>query len=741
LTKDFIRIAHLSDLHFSSLNQRSYCYSAIRTDLASQKPDVILITGDIADNLGGIDLRMSLWQAKEFLVSTFKAIGCDPANRLFVVPGNHDYRFKGLLGFGSAYPDIFNEVFGQFYQTRYICELGIIVGCFDSNTTNYNINFASGEVLMNEFDKFRNNLDTLKADLGEKYEIVTKIALLHHHPMPIWRAEIQSGILGGIIDREEFLLLRNAGTFMKEMIKAGVRLIFHGHKHFRGLSKASFPAGSDLFKSIGIISAGSAGKRTDNEYSYNIVDLFNDGHVLVDFRILRGEGAYESERQPFELISMDEGRGRHFQDILSIAPTVAKKIIHSSTISWPSGDFESLTLIDGWVAKQQPCNKLNMDMKSAGGLFRENPITFNVIYPPNQKMRWQANGPPEDGLQRGFIVFEPPISIQPICTEIYTNIPNAFEFNKQDRKALSGDSEVESLGKNTNYILPEQLILNIQFPKEFIPINPRVIVKDLGENLQQKEVDYCYDRLNNFKLSNSLSLNVNYPDLMQNYVIQWDLPEQSEMIPKIETSKIAKAEDIKKHLGSLQPGNSDEGSIRKSLENIYTEILKIQYLKTDSEGEPLEICLIVYDEVLKRLRYAAYFCPRCPKLSESNVWNLRIASGQCAAGRAWKRKETALELYPRRISDIEAQYIRKPACPSSENESLKAIITIPLTFPIKSDYILALFELASCSNNSLLLKLGDGSSEDQKAKKGALIDTVKTNFFANYILPAVGVTI
>src|SRR5208337_2829288 len=185
----FVRIAHLSDLHLSIYEGDFNPLDAVKADLVNHKPHLIIVTGDIADNLGKLDLKNSLTKAKSYLELLCKDCGLDLKQHLFVVPGNHDYRFKGILGFWKRYPDIFKEIFVDYNKTRFISDLNLFIGCFDSNTTNQKINLANGQVLRDEFINFNNSITECKDKFGLQFEGATRVALLHHHPMPIHRSE------------------------------------------------------------------------------------------------------------------------------------------------------------------------------------------------------------------------------------------------------------------------------------------------------------------------------------------------------------------------------------------------------------------------------------------------------------------------------------------------------------------------------------------------------------------------
>ena len=167
-----------------------------------------------------------------------------------------------------------------------------------------------------------------------------------------------------------------------------------------GISKASIPIKSDILSTIGVISAGSVGKATESEYSFNIVDFYDSGRITVDYRILRGQGLYDNGgTSPVEFFSDEEARYLCFQELKSKAPTFMKRITSSYKIFADTGDLESHTIFENWVSNQIPCDCLNESMRSASGMFTQSP-KYKVLYPTNQTIEWEPNGNPNGGLQK-----------------------------------------------------------------------------------------------------------------------------------------------------------------------------------------------------------------------------------------------------------------------------------------------------------------------------------------------------
>ena len=181
----------------------------------------------------------------------------NPSQGLFVVPGNHDCRIKGVWQ-RKVLKSVFDKQFHDYFQSRFFPSLHLLICCFDSNTADWQVNAATGFVEQQEFIAFRDWLTNAKKAIN--LASLTKIALLHHHPMPI--AETEST---GKYDVSQFMILRNAATFMQEALEAEIDLILHGHQHMIGYSRASFRCGHDM-RDISVLAAGSAGETNEGNY-------------------------------------------------------------------------------------------------------------------------------------------------------------------------------------------------------------------------------------------------------------------------------------------------------------------------------------------------------------------------------------------------------------------------------------------------------------------------------------------
>lgn len=376
-----IKIAHISDLHFDSEmtwppqdpNQRwAARLLALKDDLVDQKPNVLMVTGDIADNPSWELVEGSLmtaWRnALDYLMDLCQTLFPGEnqyTDRLFVIPGNHDAKvlgnasreelhhltenrlFKIVRGclaavikhllkkheLGSQYEQIapifnskmyealqsipsdskrFRVIFAPYMRSRPIPDLKMVVFCIDSNYPEDSLlNFAQGLVSPAQAQALRKDAGAFRLTYPELRHAY-KLVLLHHHPMPIPLAEG----LGARIEGDEFNLLRNAGSFMRECIHNEIDFILHGHQHAQASSIVAFPDAilpDRKGHSVVVIGAGSVQHPRNERCSYNIIRQLTTGEWTVEVRnrVDRREGIarYELDRK-VSLASAEQHRTR-----------------------------------------------------------------------------------------------------------------------------------------------------------------------------------------------------------------------------------------------------------------------------------------------------------------------------------------------------------------------------------------------------------------------------------------------
>ena len=249
-------ILHLSDLHLGNQNvasKRRYLKGALRP--ISSKVDRVVLTGDLFDNPTS-ELRIQFDEFRADLELFTK-------DNIIIIPGNHDVRSNGnkFGKFGESY-----KAFSNLWQPAVVDdEMKAMFLCFDSCEEG---SYARGRVSKNQRLSVGAEIDNLlhKNPVCEDY---TKIALVHHHPLPfevepeataLYQRAVQS-----IFPADKFVAFENNLEFNTWCSNRGVSLILHGHKH------APRQAWTD--DGILVVGCGSSTGVEDTPMCYDLVTL------------------------------------------------------------------------------------------------------------------------------------------------------------------------------------------------------------------------------------------------------------------------------------------------------------------------------------------------------------------------------------------------------------------------------------------------------------------------------------
>ena len=261
-------IAHISDLHIGDHDQNVWDY--LNTYILSQKPNIIVVTGDIVDSPKPSYFADAASKLEELYTSGERII--------MVVPGNHDYELWGLFGskmlasltqpFGN-WSLCWKNYIGRYWKDYFVCG-NVALFSFDSNPLLGGL--AKGNVGLRRFEKsyedFRSkNFDTLDS--------FYKIALLHHHPMPIpYSAQFES-----------FSALSNAGEFIRKLTEKQLDLILHGHKHNAVTSRLILGTVNSEDRHLSLVACGTSSKKMegnpDTTHTCNIITVHENRRVEI----------------------------------------------------------------------------------------------------------------------------------------------------------------------------------------------------------------------------------------------------------------------------------------------------------------------------------------------------------------------------------------------------------------------------------------------------------------------------
>lgn len=346
---DVLRIAHLSDIHFGSFFDHDG-WAAVRQRVQAERPDVIVVSGDFVQS----PFPLMLVLARRELDALCQDCGAP----FFVVPGNHDV---AVLGNVRVWP--FSRLFRSFFSTKidgqqwlekfpaysafyarnffvrffwrlwlyaklplawltlpwtapgpgaeYIASSsGAAVALFglDSNRSRF---LAAGKIRDAQITRLGAAIVAHGPDAHGP--LLHRIAVVHHHPIPIpYTPE-------AVTSFEPFLVLRDAGTFLRELWLHDIDLVLHGHRHRSCFSRLAYGATSDTSKILAVLSAASPTTKESvaGRNSFNLVDVHSNGRVGVTQIEFGGgitlKGMSDATATHFDAVGFDDLKQRNFR--------------------------------------------------------------------------------------------------------------------------------------------------------------------------------------------------------------------------------------------------------------------------------------------------------------------------------------------------------------------------------------------------------------------------------------------
>lgn len=313
------RVLHISDIHFGA-NFDASVWDYLKALARREKPDLIVCTGDIVDH-GSLFMLASAKLELDLL-----ALDAGEETQLRCVRGNHDcgpfgninvppfssnfaaifgpnamgvpsamtpyvaYRAK-LWPFRYAqrvaltcwlYPKKWATALYRWYEGKSLFALPamrdddphqLVLIHLDSNHTQF---LASGSVDPAAVTGIKSRLLNLRTEAGSR-SFAPRIALMHHHALPIPEASIKEGLTSF----EPFLVLRNSGFVLRELSSCDVDLILHGHKHYSAFTRLGYSVDHAAEGEIAVLAAGSCGvtHAESGRNSVNIIDVLETGRM------------------------------------------------------------------------------------------------------------------------------------------------------------------------------------------------------------------------------------------------------------------------------------------------------------------------------------------------------------------------------------------------------------------------------------------------------------------------------
>ncbi len=585
--RDYVTIIHLSDLHFPSPNVRSRIgfnpdfndgtsadVEALGAQICGHKPDLICVTGDVADN----PEDWALFRRGRFVATATSVFSsakqvllqlCGPAPtsagaKLLVIPGNHDLRVQGIYGIHRTRKRLklaFDAVFESHlcYEPRVITYLAnarlpmtVRILGIDSNTHENFLNAASGTVTDQALQGI-SQLSPEESSGGVQNPAEFRVCLVHHHPLPVAGAEKapKRGLFASMISTlqgEQAAVFRRAGSFLRNARNAHVDLVLHGHQHYSQMSILNTPVTAALDYPMLIVGAGSFGEETDSKWRYNVIRLYRNGDIEVD-EIERAQDATYTANENIAMLFRDD-RARYAQAEWMLhnlrranraefgIASVKQCIRRISICADGSADYD--IELFGLKATSGSVTIIPIITPVAAHAVMNSAEAFVLNAAVGERTSVQVE-PVESGAADTLwqLRFTPPLTRESnVALCVRYAIDNHFDFvaeyakNRSSNAAADGDGEyvASSDWEYTDYksqrVTMDSLIISVSLPLSLVHATPpKAVVLDQDEQLDPMEGAYAAKALYVGKSGNvvAMTLTVNKPLPGYRYQIEWPI--------------------------------------------------------------------------------------------------------------------------------------------------------------------------------------------------------------------------
>ncbi len=679
------RIAHLSDIHFGR-HFDPPLWNYVRQLLENDPPDLIVVTGDVVDSPSLLYLMLA---RREIEALTSMATKSKTSSAYRIVPGNHDVAIYGnvklwpstryfhwifdrkVLTDTECLPTYLEYVGSPFLVRlqlrfrvyRYLLHripsafrswlLGstapvtrdddpdpLFFAYLDSNA---GLRLATGRVSESQVADLKGAVMTL-GSLRDGYTraFVPRVALLHHHAMPIPYSDGNEGLTSF----EPFLVLRNSGTLLRELCHQDFDLVLHGHKHYSSYSRVSFAKPEEPDGAVTIIAAGSCGVGLPEEgrNSINLVDFRCNGQITVE-RCMFGNGespdtstrrAAMRKSQLFDVPGLKLRAYRRGIELQRREVDLWYREVRIDEAGSCSGQiyFDNFRLL-GKSSLRFRDIRLNTDI---GTLMPEavqpdeksvkSGLKFEAFHPPVVS---SSEHPPQCGVENpdllkyvddGTVVSRFHLeSSQTTASEgvhygIGYRSHNSFRISAWEAQLTSGQSAKAT--ENISVVIKypcRKLIMKLRLPDNLVNPNVRLHVCRLegypflrlveGEvapfsGKAESDTDMTSYEVRNLRTAGNgeWCLEVDYPLIGYQYLLKWDVANREELTA--EPIDIGRAEVIRmNYLRDLSQSRHEQIA---SLLSLFQSFVKKSFGSMQSASENISVCLHVLDTKIMELK-------------------------------------------------------------------------------------------------------------------------------------------
>jgi hypothetical protein len=489
-----VSVLHLSDLHFPSeraVDDPQGFWRHFANVLAEREElrtgiDLIAVTGDLLESCEwkkNHQLR-TLGKVKEKLRGLCANCNLDPATRLFVIPGNHDYKWKGLI-WSDHGRQSFDNAFSDYAHDRlFVMPDGwhLFVGCFDSNLVDGISDLARGEVDPAEITSRLLEHGKNMSHAGN----LTKLALVHHHPLPVATSEnlAPEGMVEGwtgkkLVGAPEHMIFRNAGMFLETLLQHDFRAVLHGHLHYRGYFRVARSIGARE-QMLEVFSGASLGAPPRNgRHGFHLLKIRRDG--TLDSKHYEFE-AHGKSHEPVVVETADYGTIRLRNCWSSAQPKDVEATCDLHQKLWevrlPEGDVATIDVFHGLRSIDQPLSFVTLPVRSETVAARN--IEAFVEGSPGRVSIDQDAAMADGSKQYNYrLCFKPPLDNDPIKVVVHRTAEGALLATAQQQERMQvPDSRMgwESCNQLVRFAT-EKLHMTLRFvPEGLTPASVHLVV-------------------------------------------------------------------------------------------------------------------------------------------------------------------------------------------------------------------------------------------------------------------------
>ncbi|HKR60742.1 MAG TPA: metallophosphoesterase, partial [Pyrinomonadaceae bacterium] len=623
------RILHISDLHFgASFDNDSW--NDLINHAGTLSPNLVIVTGDVVDN----PTRWSLARAAAALEKLEQDLSC----KVIVVPGNHDTRFLGLIpitwvnplvvaglailffllfalnvtsfvprlillsaGFvfaGILVARTFFLDFGKFFR-RFILPapgfysgFGLEIFAFDSATKA--VFGARGKIPKKQFVDAQGKLRTrqLKETVSESDKAQSqpyRIGILHHHPLPI-----------PYDDSNEFLMVAdNAGAFLAEVSRLGIRLVLHGHKHHSHFSRVTINAGDEKEHELAVLAVGTlsrSGRMDPPEHHFYFLRLVNSGNMEVTPFIARKGGSFE--QKPTSLVEPAHLAEQRRYELEVQGHGVKCETVVITTELTADGDMDYREEFHGLhvEAEGRSISELPQDFDVSAITGHIDDFTVGNIDADSGEQVTLNHRDVELTHRSGRISFDRKLTREDAPINFYAHYVslNMFAMSVQQHKQMFSDKVyTQQLFMSLTPIPTKTFDFIMKFPQGFnISGRPRLLVyrNDERDVAIEKSLK---DKLRYYPHINLIMARIQYPRLDLSYLLDWTLKDEAPPSGNLAVSLEGRAEQLAKKLLQVSPSDRQHDELQVLMKIIEEKARDEFQLEID---DLLEVTLMAYDK-------------------------------------------------------------------------------------------------------------------------------------------------